>query len=298
MALRLAIGWHFYCEGADKISDPGWTAAHFFTGAKGPLKPFFEMMVWDGDGTVRLNYARTEGGRPTIDLQRTIALWDQYRAQVEDHYAFDAAQKKAARACLQRWEQQLAWYFDAHRDDIVQYFQGLERRAANRKQRALRDVPSLRGQAEKVERELSAAAAPWLAQVAQLWSGYDDAINALATTEQQQRGRLTIPKPARGFLNTNLIDRVIPWFDAVVGAMLILGLGTRLAALAGAGFLCAIVLTQWPGAPGAVPTHDQTIEMLGMLVLAATAAGQFAGLDYVLYRCWSRFTQAHQEPNR
>lgn len=297
VALRLAIGWHFYCEGADKIPDPGWTAAHFFTGSKGPLKPLFEMMVWDGDGRVRLNYDRTESGRPTIDLQRTIALWDQYRARVEDHYGFDAAQKKEASKCLERWERQLEWYFDTNRDDIIQYFQGLDRRAANRKQRALKEVASLRGQAEKIEAELAAAAAPWLKQVDELWSGYDDALNALATPEQRARGRLTIPKPNPGFLNTNLIDRVIPWFDLVVGAMLVLGIGTRLAALAGAVFLFSIVLTQWPGAPGAVPAHYQAIEMFGMLVLAATAAGQFAGLDFVLYRYWLRFTQSHQEPN-
>jgi hypothetical protein len=35
--------------------------------------------------------------------------------------------------------------------------------------------------------------------------------------------------------------------------------------------------------------------MLGMLVLAATAAGQFAGLDYVLYSYWLRFQHAKQE---
>ncbi len=298
VALRLGIGWHFYREGADKIRDPSWTAAHFFTGSKGPLKPLFEMMVWDVDGKTRLNYARTEGGRPTIDLQQTITLWDQYRARVEDHYGFDAGQKKQADQCLERWEEQLAWFFDANRDKIIEYFQGLDRRTANRQKPALHDVTSLRGQADKIEMELSMAAAPWLAQVAQLWAGYDDALNAIATTPQQHsRGRLTIPKPARGFLNTNLIDRVIPWFDAAVGAMLIFGFGTRLAALAGAGFLFSIILTQWPGAPGALPVYYQTIEMLGLLVIAATAAGQFAGLDFVLYRYWLRFTQSHQESN-
>jgi hypothetical protein len=35
--------------------------------------------------------------------------------------------------------------------------------------------------------------------------------------------------------------------------------------------------------------------MLGMLVLAAVAAGQFAGLDYVLYGFWSKFKKTKQE---
>ena len=69
VALRLGIGWHFFREGTDKIQDPSWTAAHFFTGSKGPLHPLFEMLVWDVDGKARLNYARTDGGWPTIDLE-------------------------------------------------------------------------------------------------------------------------------------------------------------------------------------------------------------------------------------
>ena len=96
-------------------------------------------------------------------------------------------------------------------------------------------------------------------------------------------------KPAVGLMDTNTIDRIVPYFDALVGVLLILGLFTRLAALAGAGFLFSIILTQWPGSPGAEPVYYQTIEMLGMLFLAAVAAGQYAGLDFILYSVWSKF---------
>ncbi len=82
VALRLGIGWHFFREGTDKIQDPSWTAAHFFTGSKGPLHPLFELLVWDVDGKVRLNYAQTAGGWPTIDLEQTLSMWDQYRVRV------------------------------------------------------------------------------------------------------------------------------------------------------------------------------------------------------------------------
>jgi uncharacterized membrane protein YphA (DoxX/SURF4 family) len=297
VALRLGIGWHFFREGTDKIQDPSWTAAHFFTGSKGPLRPLFELLVWDVDGKVRLNYSQTEGKWPKIDPERTLAIWDQYRVRVADHYGFDDKQQKQASACLKRWEEQLKWYLDSNEEKILEYFHGLDRQAANRADAAKRQVASLRGQAGQIEAELVGARGPWLAQVGQLWAGYDEAINAIATSEQRQRGGLTIGKPAPGFLNTNLIDRVIPWFDAVVGVLLIVGLFTRVAALAGAGFLFSIILTQWPGAPGALPVYYQTIEMLGMLVLAAVAAGQFAGLDLVLYSYWSRYTQSKQETN-
>lgn len=294
VALRLGIGWHFFKEGTDKIKEPSWTAAHFFTGSKGPLKPLFETMVWDVDGRARLGYSVTKGGWPKIDTEPTLTMWRQYLDRVVTHYGFDDAQKTKAEGVFELWKEQLEWYMEANKDKILEYFQGLARREKNRGDTARQSVESLRGQADKIETEISAAAAPWLAQVNALWKGYDDALNALATPEQQQ-SRLRIGKIEPGFLNTNLIDRIIPWFDTLVGVMLILGLGTRLASLAGAGFLFSIVLTQWPGAPGALPTYYQTIEMLGMLVLAATAAGQFAGLDYVLYSYWSRFQHAKQE---
>lgn len=294
VALRLSIGWHFFKEGTDKIKEPTWTAAHFFTGSKGPLKPLFETMVWDVDGRARLGYSVTKGGWPKIDVEPTLTMWRQYLDRVVQHYGFAEAQQKQADKVYTLWEEQLRWYMAANEEKILEYFHGLDRRAKNRADNARQSVESLRGQADKVESEISAAAAPWLAQINALWQGYDDALNALATPEQQQ-SRLTIGKLEPGFLNTNLIDKVIPWFDALVGALLIVGLCTRLASLAGAGFLFSIVLTQWPGAPGAQPTYYQTIEMLGMLVLAATAAGQFAGLDYVLYSYWSRFQHAKQE---
>ena len=136
-----------------------------------------------------------------------------------------------------------------------------------------------------------------MAQIGELWAGYDEALNAIATPDQRKLGPVRLAKPAVGLLDTNTIDRIVPWFDALVGVLLILGLFTRVAALAGAGFLFSIILTQWPGSPGAQPVYYQTIEMLGMLVLAAMAAGQFAGLDYVLYSIWSQFKGSNQETN-
>jgi uncharacterized membrane protein YphA (DoxX/SURF4 family) len=127
-----------------------------------------------------------------------------------------------------------------------------------------------------------------------MWVGYSEELNAIANDEQKNAGTLAISKPARRFLDTETINVIIPYFDAIVGALLILGLFTRLAALAGAGFLFSIVLTQWPGAPGALPVYYQAIEMLAMLVLAATAAGRFAGLDFVLHSLFKRCCNSDQ----
>lgn len=261
------------------------------------MKPLFESLVWDVDGKVRLNYAETEGEKPTIDLSQTLEKWDQYRVRVVDYYGFNEQQAKEAEEVFKQWQRQVTWYFNEHEDEILKYFHGLERRDALRQDPARQEMPALRAQLRKVESELTSARAPWLAQVEKLWKGYEKALHKIATPEQLARGRVELPKPAVGLLDTNTIDRVVPYFDALVGALLIFGLFTRLAALAGAGFLFSIILTQWPGAPGAQPVYYQAIEMLGMLVLAAMAAGQYAGLDYVLYGMWSKYKKPNQEPN-
>ena len=233
--LRLGVGWHFFQEGVTKIHDPSWSAEGFLTGSKGPLKPVFESFVWDLDGRARLNYAE-KNGRPTIDLEPTMEAWELFRVRVEDHYRFDENQKKAAQKCYDNWVAQLKWYFDANRDDIVEYFEGLDRVEANEKDAAKSEVESLRGQGTKIAGEVSAARGPWLASVKKMWTGYGDELNAIATDEQRSAGPLAIGKPARRFLDTETINVIIPYFDTIVGVLLILGLFTRLAALAGAGF--------------------------------------------------------------
>ena len=76
------------------------------------------------------------------------------------------------------------------------------------------------------------------------------------------------------------------YFDLAVGICLICGLFARWAALAGAGFLFSICLSQWPWAPDAIPATYQFIEMLGMLVIAAVGVGQFAGADFFIAKLW------------
>ena len=276
VALRLAIGWHFYREGADKIIAGDFTSVGFMEVAKGPLTPVFHAMVWDRDGRARL------------DLEGTKELWNQYRQQVVEHYGFDETQAKAAETSLERREAQLKTLFDENAEDIQQYLNGLERRDRYHKEPDRMEVTSLRGQVDQIERELKKARGPWLATIGAIWEGLEEDLNGLATEEQAGRGRLLLQKPARKLLDTEFMDQIIPTFDILVGICLILGLCTRLASLAGAGFLTTIIATQWPGAEGALPTYYQVIEMISMLVLAAIGAGRWAGLDFLVHHLYLR----------
>lgn len=270
VVLRLVIGWHFFREGADKLIAGDFTSVGFFKVAKGPLVPAFRWFIWDGDGQARLDQKATEDA------------WDQYRQRVSDHYGFDEQQQKQSHAVCERRKEQLKSFFEDKQESLEKFRKGLERRNQNRQTRAYQEVASLRGQAESIEKDLAKELGPWLATVDGLWKGYEQDLNELATDQQSSRGRLALGKPGRHLLDTLFIDQIIPYFDLIVGACLILGLCTRLSSLAGAGFLASIVATQWPGATGALPTYYQVIETVAMLVLAALGAGRFAGLDFFL----------------
>ena len=276
VALRLVIGWHFYREGADKIIQGDWSASPFMVSATGPLAPLYQGLVWDMDGRARL------------DKEAALERWDQYRQRVVDHYRFDEQQAEQAQRVYDTRRRQLEWFFNEYEEDLDTYFKGVERWERNRRDAARQGVTSLRGQSQQIERELQRELVPLLATTDKIRTGYQRDLHALATPEQARRGTLALPRPGRQLMDTVFIDSFIPYFDVVVGAMLILGLFTRVAALAGAGFLAGIVLTQWPWAPGAVPTHYQVIEMFALLVIAATGAGRFAGLDYFTNLLWRR----------
>ncbi len=84
-------------------------------------------------------------------------------------------------------------------------------------------------------------------------------------------------------MDTNMINAIVPYFDVAVGLCLLLGLLTPIAALATAVFLGSIFLSQFPPVTGPASSYYQLIECMACLVLAGTAAGRFAGLDYFLH---------------
>jgi uncharacterized membrane protein YphA (DoxX/SURF4 family) len=188
-------------------------------------------------------------------------------------------------------------HFDSNVEEIDQYRKGVERlrtaqaEATMRNSKTLPGVPSLRGQVATIESELRSKGGPLLAPIDQMWADYQRelnalatnalATNALATEEQQAQGALVLELPdGTGPVSHRSVDKVLPWFDIAIGGLLILGLFTRLASGAGALFLCAVMSTQWPWAPGAVPIDYQFIETLALFALMATGAGRFGGLDF------------------
>ncbi len=274
--LRVSIGWHFYTEGVDKRDAGNWTAKPFFANANGPFAGEFRTLVWDWDGTYRLNLGW---------FKQTSAV---FREQVKQHYGFDKEQSDAAQANYVNAVKQYEWVISENAADLEEYELGrerMERLNSSGLEKEVRDgVASLGGQREAIRREWQGKAAPALKQIDTIWENYEADQNKIATEDQRaSRGFLKFIKPRTNRIDTSVIDRFVPYFDIVVGLCLLFGLLTPVAALAAAGFLGSVFLSQLPPSSGPSSTYYQLIESMACLVLAGTGAGRFAGIDYFLH---------------
>jgi len=94
--------------------------------------------------------------------------------------------------------------------------------------------------------------------------------------------------------NANLITM---WGLTIVGVLLILGLFTRLASLAGIGFIVLFYLANPPfiGYFYSLPTegsylivNKNLVELCALVVILVTGSGRFAGLDRILHGLFAR----------
>ena len=282
--LRCGLGWQFFQEGVSKIQQPRPFSAGFLGNARGPWADWFQGRVWDSDGLARL------------DRSATRDRWKDYVARAQQHFRFDEKQGTAADHIYQRYVSQLEGFFGDFQVEIEEYRLQLERlqrdtQRADSDSLVWREVASLNRQIQKRRSELAGTVRPWLSVIDGLWLGLERDINALGegreSVSQDNVRHLALRRLDRSWFDSLTIDRVIPWFDLTVGAFLILGLLTRIASLAAAGFLASVVVSQWPPATGPMSTYYHLNLMLALLVVAAAGAGRIAGLDFFLSGCRS-----------
>lgn len=245
----------------------------------------------------------SNGGERSPDAAKAIENDEKNLAYLIETYQQDEqrilklrGQDEQAKAVLERWKDRLKIFFSDNREEINKYFQGLQRREKNADDPVRQEVASLSGQAAEIAANLKKDRGPWLAEIDAMWTGVEQDLNDVATDEQQSRqGYLELSKPDRKGRTLSIVDAVIPWFDFLVGALLVLGLFTRPAAIAGALLLLGVVATQPPWVNGTIDTYYQTVELFALLVLAATGAGRWAGLDFFIrclrYKCCPPRTQ-------
>src|SRR5690349_11823099 len=96
IALRVAIGWHCFVEGMEKLSTPGWTGETYLRESIGPFSGIFRGVAGDR----LLDKVDTANGFP-VGLDRD---WRIYLNAYADHYGLDGEQRKRAEGILDQRE--------------------------------------------------------------------------------------------------------------------------------------------------------------------------------------------------
>ena len=112
--------------------------------------------------------------------------------------------------------------------------------------------------------------------------------------DKSQRELGSVPASASSTLQT--VDGVLMYGIVAIGACLIVGLFTRVAAVAGAMFLLSVAISQPFWLSQSAPTANQLIEMFALLTLATTAVGRWAGLDFFIHHLLVRSAEKGDLP--
>jgi len=275
VALRVLVGWHFFMEGAAKVREGKFTSVGFLSAAKGPLADKFHELLPDYDGKIRL-------GR-----EKMRAAYTAYLERVRNGYSFNAEQSEQAALVLNdaivRWDSISAEWAA----QVEEYMDGFERIAQMAKEPKRSEVASLRAQRDEIETKWRGLVKPVLSDIDKNSAVLEKRLAAIANaTQRRTKGEIPFDL-STGLVSVRLVDKILPIFDMSVGILLILGLLTPIAALAAGIFLASVVLTQFPGAPGTLPTYYQAIEMVACFVIAFSDAGRFAGLDFFPWSYWN-----------
>ncbi len=294
LGLRLAIGFHFYHEGVSKLQDGNFSSAPFLAAARGPLAPWFHSLIDDYHGRIRLCVTPVDvnSDEPlAIDATQTFAIWEElFLAGATEKFNFDAQQRKQAEQLVKQSKAELQQLLDENREAILAWAGGVTRldgfeRDGSRRRVVSEQVESLSDQLDTIRADRRRQAAPWLSQVENIWDNLESGMNEIAGPGLGEADRLQLIRPYREANSPqSFIDRFLPWFDLVVGGLLIIGLFTRIASFAGMIFLLGVVATQPPWLLASADTFYQWIELAGLFVLFAIAAGRFGGLDYFFHR--------------
>lgn len=280
VALRLVIGWHFFMEGSKKIKSGEFSSAGFLRNAKGPFADYFRNLSDDPHGHKRL------------DRDSVLAWWNYYGQQASKQFGLDEAGQKKVENLYKIYSQRLTSYMSDIAEDKTEYFLEVDRLNKARSRADSDDLQYELDRLDEKDKELFGKLQKWTKDVKKLQDEYVGDLNRLGRAAGAT-STFSAPDP-----NQSTIDVVVTYVVFGSGVLLILGLFTRIAALAAAGFLLQVMAAQFPGSYGAEPVYYQSVEFTSLLLLAAIGAGRFAGLDFILGAMFRRCCAPSTSPNK
>ena len=202
-------------------------------------------------------------------------------------------QRKSAADVFDKHDRQLADYLAEVSLDIQTYQHELWRLQKMEDAKGAEEIPFHTGRIAQKQMETASEPRKWVAAVKSLDEQFAAGLRSLLTDEQlgsrtaeAADGALISPEAK----SLRLMNIAATCVTIGVGLCLLAGLFTRLASIVGAGFLLSVMATQPPWVPGAntMYFYYQLVEFAAFLVLAASAAGRIAGLDFILHGLWNK----------
>ncbi len=305
--LRIAIGWHFLNEGMEKYEltrhagkEP-FSAEIYLRNATGPLAHHFRGLLPDVDG------------RETLDLSKLKESWKAEVDRIAAHFRFTDEQRAEASKKLdaaERWAND--WFMDpVNQEKRQKYFAELDALEKAEVNPGALSFENERGW--DARRTLDADRRGMIAPINERAKDMRDAVAKLATGEQVQAAGAPLisrirpapyPDPdtdakaiesaaaARPWTGLDWINLATTYGLIAIGACLILGFLTPLAAIGAAAFLAMIYLSMppWPGMPPNPKAEGHyfivsknLVELIACLVIAATPSGHWIGLDALFF---------------
>lgn len=317
--LRLSIGWQFYNEGVKKL-EPGFSSVGFLRGATGPLAPMYHGIVTGPHGAFRLlNQPQEYGSRASADQADLDAWLVDYarRSQaalksdeplpvdvdvMAPSYAWFAEIKKDWGHAFDRLGR-LAGVEDSLLDRAEQIKQSKLGEIASYLHSENETIEELQHEAWRQEQLVAKAGGsppPFQqdlirAKSAEVWRAMQPLASAVESIEQDMIDGVTAAALEAGVSEVRvrhalaersllgMVDFLVTWTVIGVGVCVFFGFLTRPAAIVGALFLLSVMATQplWVADAKTDYFFYQLVEVMAFLVLAATGAGRWAGIDGV-----------------
>ncbi|MEO2047475.1 MAG: TQO small subunit DoxD [Pirellulales bacterium] len=202
--------------------------------------------------------------------------------------------------------QELADYLADELEAIEEYQHDLWRLARAQAHRGANEIPYQEQRIVQIQAETARSPRPWIATVSDFEAQFREnllrIVSVSASNKEANHEKETVAASnpsmlvaARSVL-TDAKEKRMDWMSLAVactvtgvGVCLLLGFFTRLASVVGALFLFSVITTQPPWVATAAPTINQAVEMMALLVLAATAAGRWAGIDFFTHAFCQKF---------
>ncbi|MGD9633014.1 MAG: DoxX family protein [Pirellulales bacterium] len=309
--LRLAIGWHFFTAGMEKIerTDDGYrvafTAAPFLGMAKGPFADTFKSLAPSGHDwqqllavphqkkTLTAEEAKTAGDNPPYKpwVDRIKADWQAVADKAAAVPGLTEDQVARVKAAFAARVTELDAYLQGETAAIADYQHELWRLDQWRAKPEATTLPFEQERITKKQADTAVKAKAWVAGVASLEQGMIKEFRNVVEPNQKTVTMAANMETATTGPEEASLQRVNMGATILtlgVGVCLLLGMFTRTASIVGALFLLSVIATQPPWVATAEPTINQTVELAGLLVLAGTGAGRWLGLDFFSWALFHR----------